>query len=384
MSGMRQTKQSSSPGPFVGSAGGSSLVLPANAEVLGTDAGANPVPRDGITQNFFALDTTPETISTAVGTFIWNATEKTADLIMPDGVTLQIGQETQLIATNNTGTDIANGKLVYVSGASGNRVTIALADADATGQGGVIGMTTQAILNNQSGKVTLLGLVRDINTLAFPDGSPVYLSTTPGEMTLTPPAFPASIYIVGYISRSHAVNGSVLIYVRSMVQNPQVAAPFGQELFSYSISETEGAIGQNGTVNATPANGTRAFAFIPNGTVEITKMRVQLTQITSSNMRFGLYDAAGNRVAQTNRFAPVVGINTVSFTASAILVGGAIYYMAYWTDDTTGNNRFKLLSGRSIGTATPLDQKSDVNEMPTTIGSALTNTPYRPWIQISG
>lgn len=43
MSGMRQTKQSCAPGPFVGSSGGSSIVLPANAEVLGTDEAATPV-----------------------------------------------------------------------------------------------------------------------------------------------------------------------------------------------------------------------------------------------------------------------------------------------------------------------------------------------------
>jgi len=342
------------------------------------------VARDGITQNYFTLDTTPETISTDVGTFIWNDTEKTADLIMPDGVTLQIGQETQLIALNNTGADIANGKLVYVSGASGNRVTIALADADGAGQDGVIGMTTQTILNNQSGKVTLLGLVRDIDTSGFAAGAALYLSSTPGALTNTPPAFPASIYLVGYVSRSHAVNGSILICVRSLAQNPQVAAPFGQELFSYSVSETEGAIGQNGTVNNNPANGTRCFAFIPSGTVQINKMRVQITQTTASNMRLGIYDASGNRVAQTARFSPVLGINTVSLAASAVLTGGTIYYMAYWTDDVTANVRFKLLSGRSVGTAQPLDQRSDPNEMPVSIGSGLTNTQYRPWLQISG
>lgn len=163
-----------------------------------------------------------------------------------------------------------------------------------------------------------------------------------------------------------------------------LSSPFGQELFPYSTSETEGAIGQNGTINANPANGTRGFAFIPSGTVQINKMRVQITQTTASNMRLGIYDASGNRVAQTARFSPVLGINTVSLAASAVLTGGTIYFMAYWTDDATANVRFKLLSGRSVGTAQPLDQRSDPNEMPVSIGSGLTNTQYRPWLQISG
>lgn len=360
------------------------FLLP-NAEVLGTDADCKLVARDGITQDWFGVDTTPETvIPTAVGVFSWNDTDKTVDLQLPDGVTLQLGQETQLIATNNTGADIPNGKLVYVSGASGNRVTIALADADGVGTDGVIGMTTQDILNNQSGKVTLVGLIRDVNTLAYAPGTALYLSTTPGEVTATAPTYPTPMVLVGYVSRQHAVNGSILVYVRAQPQAAPLAAPYGQELFSYSVSETEGAIGQNGALNATSSAGTRGFAFIPSGTVLLSKMRVQITQTTASNMRLGIYDASGNRVAQTARFSPVLGINTVSLTVPATLTGGTLYYMAYWTDDTTANVRFKVLSGRSVSTAQPLDQRSDPNEMPASIGSGMTNTQYRPWLMISG
>lgn len=383
MGGMRASKAKF---PSTGkTSGGSGVVLPANAEVLGTDGAGNAVARDGITQDWFGVDTTPETvIPTAEGVFSWNATDRTVDLQLPDGVILQLGQETQVIALNNTGADIPNGKLVYVSGAQGNRVTIALADADGLGTDGVIGMTTQAILNNQSGMVTLVGLVRDVDTLAYAPGTALYLSTTPGEVTATAPTYPTPVVLVGYVSRQHAVNGSILVYIRAQPQATPLAAPYGQELFSYSVSETEGAIGQNGVINNNPANGTRGFAFVPSGTVLISKMRIQITQTTGSNMRLGLYDSLGNRVAQTARFSPVLGINTVSLTAPVTLTGGALYYMAYWTDDATANVRFKLLSGRSTGTAQPLDQRHDPNEMPANIASGITNTQYRPWLMISG
>jgi hypothetical protein len=357
----------------------------ASAGILGTNDAGAVIERQGVALDWFGLDTTPETtIPTDVGTFSWNATDKTVDLQLPDGVTLQVGQETQIIALNNTGATIPNGRMVYVSGASGNRVTIGLADADGVGTAGVIGMTTQDILNNQEGKVTLIGLVRDIDTSAFPAGSPVYLSTTPGLLTLTAPSYPVPVILAGYVSRSHAVNGSILVYIRAQPQATPLAAPYGQELFSYTVSETEGAIGQNGVINNTPSNGTRGFAFVPSGTVLISKMRIQITQTTSSNMRLGLYNASGSRVAQTDRFNPVAGINTVSLSASVTLTGGALYYMAYWTDDTTANVRFKLLSGRSTGTTQPLDQRHDPNEMPATISSGITNTQYRPWMMISG
>jgi hypothetical protein len=367
------------------SGGGGGVVLPANAEIIGTDGAGNPVIRDGVTQDWFGVDTTPETvIPTAVGVFSWDDTDKTVSLQLPDGVVLQLGQETQIIALNNTGVTIPNGRMVYVSGASGNRVTIGLADADGVGTDGVIGMTTQEILNNQEGKVTLIGLVRDIDTSTFPAGSPVYLSTTPGLLTLTAPSYPVPVVLAGYVSRSHAVNGSVLIYIRPQPQATPLAAPYGQELFSYSVSETEGAIGQNGVINNNPANGTRGFAFVPSGSVVISRMRIQITQTTGSNMRLGLYDSTGARVAQTARFSPVLGINTVSLIANVPLTGGALYYMAYWTDDATANVRFKLLSGRSTGTAQPLDQRHDPNEMPANIASGITNTQCRPWLMISG
>ena len=162
-----------------------------------------------------------------------------------------------------------------------------------------------------------------------------------------------------------------------------IASPYAKELWPFATNETESAISQNGTGSGNNS-GTRAFGFISEGTVTISQMVIWFSQMTGSNFRLGLYDSLANRIAQTNRFSPAVGINVVPLIAPVVLTGAMLYYMALWTDDTTSNNRYLVLSGRSITTTSPNMQKSDPNEMPTTIGTAFTNTALRPWIMISG
>ena len=162
-----------------------------------------------------------------------------------------------------------------------------------------------------------------------------------------------------------------------------IASPYAKELWPFATNETESAISQAGTGSGNNS-GTRAFGFISEGTVIISQMVIWFSQVTGSNFRLGLYDAGANRIAQTNRFAPAVGINVVPLIAPVILMGAMLYYMGLWTDDTTSNNLYLVLTGRSITTTSPNMQKSDPNEMPTTIGTALTNTALRPWMMISG
>lgn len=164
----------------------------------------------------------------------------------------------------------------------------------------------------------------------------------------------------------------------------QISSPFGQELFPFTSTEVTSAITRTGSP-ASDASGTRAFAFVPLGTVTVAKMRVAIGNTGGSNMRLGIYDASGNRVAQTNRFAPVSGsILTVSLTASVVLAGGQMYYMAIWSDDTSGNLQTRNIDGRSTDTAAPLLQRCDPNEMPATIASGFAFTSLRPWLMISG
>jgi hypothetical protein len=171
--------------------------------------------------------------------------------------------------------------------------------------------------------------------------------------------------------------------VRADISTTISGAPNGQQLYYVALNEQAGFIGTGGGVNSVPSNGSRGFLFISDRSYLITRMRIWLTQVSGQNMRLALYDLAGNRIAQTARFLPVVGLNEVMLLAPVSLAGGAAFYMSYWVQDTAGNDRFLLVTGTSITSTSPLMQRSDPNEAPAAMGSGLTNTAARPWLMIS-
>jgi hypothetical protein len=148
-----------------------------------------------------------------IGRMRWNNTDRCLEYDSHvDGhmVTNQIGQETWIRVRNNTGATIEDGKAVYVTGALGNRPTIALAraDADATALT-YLGVTTHDIEDNEDGFVTVRGSVRGVNTNDFTAGDILYLSeTTAGELTNTRPAAPNWVIAAG-ICTVKSANGEI-------------------------------------------------------------------------------------------------------------------------------------------------------------------------------
>jgi hypothetical protein len=125
-------------------------------------------------------------------------------------VSMNIGREMWVRVRNNTGSTIANGKVVYLSGATGQTPTIALARADSLTTSRVIGIATHDIENNTVGYVTTFGEVKELDTSAFTDGDTLYLSAAAaGEMTTTAPTAPNRIVQVATVSYAHGVHGKL-------------------------------------------------------------------------------------------------------------------------------------------------------------------------------
>lgn len=151
-----------------------------------------------------------------VGKIVWNDTDGCPEVMLKGGnSTLQIGQETVLRCVNKSGSTVLNGTVVYISGVQGNRPTIAFAQANADiTSNNTIGVVTENIENNNEGFVTLHGLVRDLNTSAWPEGTTLFLSpTVAGGITSTHPHAPNHTVRLGWVVRQHAVNGSILVNV---------------------------------------------------------------------------------------------------------------------------------------------------------------------------
>lgn len=124
---------------------------------------------------------------------------------------MNVGYETWFICLNNTGVSIPNGSCVYVSGASGGIPTIALAKADVGTTSVGIGITTEAIANGGTGKVTQSGLVNGVDTSALSPGAVYVSATTAGGLTNTAPVSPNYRMRVGFVGAMNAVTGTILV-----------------------------------------------------------------------------------------------------------------------------------------------------------------------------
>lgn len=180
------------------------------------------------------FDTTPASTADRAGRLVWDADYHTLSLGLEGGSALQLGQEELVYAVNRTGSTISNGQVVYISGSQGNRVVVSLAQAITTPSNQVaLAVATQDILDNQTGYFTRFGLVSNIDTSAWVEGTILYVSTTAGSMTGTAPAKPYSQLAVGVVTRQHATVGSILV-------SPYVVPRLGQLTDVSTTGATEG------------------------------------------------------------------------------------------------------------------------------------------------
>jgi hypothetical protein len=123
----------------------------------------------------------------------------------------------EVYVRNQTGSTIPIGSIVYINGATGNRPTITLAQANNDANSAqTIGFTKTAIANNGFGFVIVRGECENINTSALTEGVQLYLSpTTAGTWTTTKPSAPQHLVYVGIVIRSHPTLGVILVSVQN-------------------------------------------------------------------------------------------------------------------------------------------------------------------------
>lgn len=134
-------------------------------------------------------------------------------------VTMNIGQETWVRVRNTSGSTIANGTPVYISGVNAGLPTVLPANANSITTSDVIGIATHSIENNTNGYITAFGLVKNINTNAFTSGSTLYLGTTAGTFTGTAPVTPNIIVPIGIVVTQNTTTGSMLVDIRSILKS---------------------------------------------------------------------------------------------------------------------------------------------------------------------
>jgi hypothetical protein len=202
----------------------------------------------------FTLDTSP-TGTAAVGTTRWNdtlgsteTTLKGGSVILKNGVDL-VARVVNKVTPNTTLTKAAY-QAVRVSGAQGQRLAVAYAQANNDNNSAdTIGIVCETIATNQEGFILTVGQLEGINTTGslqgetWADGDVIYLSpTTAGALTnVKPTGATGHIVIIGYVEYSHAVNGK--LYVKIMngweldeLHNVKITSPTNNQILAYTLS----------------------------------------------------------------------------------------------------------------------------------------------------
>ena len=135
-------------------------------------------------------------------------------------VTHNLGRETLVKCCNESGADIADGSVVYISGVNTGCPTIELADSATYEASRVIGVTTMQIPNGTFGEVTTDGKVQGIDTSALSTGT-VYLGTN-GGLSNTRPSGGSFAVMIGFCLVSSATAG--IIYVSPQIPELSVEA----------------------------------------------------------------------------------------------------------------------------------------------------------------
>jgi hypothetical protein len=146
-------------------------------------------------------------------------------------VAVQVGQELHFKVINNTGSTISNGTPVFTSNVDSTTglIEIGLANAISPFTSlSTLGLTTEDIEDGEIGMVTNFGMVRDFDTSSLSVGSPMYVSTTSGQLTSTKPLSPNNIVLVGTCLVSDATSGKAHVSIN------QYTRPLANKSYSFT------------------------------------------------------------------------------------------------------------------------------------------------------
>ena len=255
----------------------------------------------------------------SAGRLTWDITHGTLDLGLTGTVNLLIGQRTVAQIYNNSGVTLPKGKAVKVTGASGQRLTGALAQADNDSDSATIfGLMLETVSNLGTGYVATDGVVTNVDTAAYADGAIVYLSpVSAGELTPTKPIAPQHLVQMGYIVKGGSVGGGS-IYVK--VQN-------GYELGElHNVKTSAEASIANGEVlawNTSASVWTNSTALIDTQ-ASVSALNIQVAAVSASVSALQIQiNAVSAALTSTNNVVSALEVR-VSAVSAAVVSANAV------------------------------------------------------------
>ena len=238
----------------------------------------------------------------------------------------------EVYVRNQTGSTIPAGSIVYINGATGNRPTITLAQANNDANSAqTFGFTKASIANNGFGFVIVRGECEALDTSSLTEGVQLYLSpTTPGAWTTTKPSAPQHLVYVGICVRAHPTQGVILVAVQNGYELPElhdvsITSVANNDLLAYESSSTlwkNKSFGTLGLLTSSSLTGYATQSFVAANYAPIAAglpVSGTVGQVLTKNSGTN-YDASwatlvpGDRYLTTSSTSNTIGTGSKTFT----------------------------------------------------------------------
>jgi hypothetical protein len=204
-------------------------------------------------------------------------------------------QDILLYVRNTSGAIIPKGRVVRVTGATGDNPNIGLAEptTDAL-SANTIGFTNEEIAINGFGYVMTQGRLLGVNTNSFTPGTNLYLAAG-GTFSATPSTAPNHTVRLGQVMRQNTNNGSINVsidngYELTELHDVLISSPSG----SGDLLQFDGTVWRNAktltgnytfggtqTFNNITVNGTGSFAYLISVTGSVKKIGDAFIQLNT-------------------------------------------------------------------------------------------------------
>jgi hypothetical protein len=284
------------------------------------------------------------------GELSYNTAEDTFDLTHLHGVVQQIGFETYMRVTNDTGSTIANGTVVGFAGVNGEiKVSPYIADGTVP-ELYFVGVTTFDMLDGESGPVTIYGKVRGMNTTGasvsqtWAVGDILYASAaTAGRFTKVRPTAPNAVIAVAAVLSVSATDGVIMV-------RPTIPLGLDYGSFTDLTDQTLAATNTPTPIKLNTTEISNGVTIVNDGSgnpTRITVAQAGFYQIAVSNQYTSSNSSSkdvqtwlrinGTDVADSNSYVTLNGngVNVVFSTTYSLSLLAGDYVQVMWASNDT-------------------------------------------------
>jgi collagen type VII alpha len=260
---------------------------------------------------------------------------------------VHLGQDLQVKVINNTGSTIANGSPVYITGTSSGQTypNVALAKADVAATAAVLGLTNGPIANGAVGYVTAQGGIDGVNTGTFTVGQVLYLSPySAGQLMNTVP--PTGIAVqVGTVTYVDSSAGKIFVKQTTPLSVSAAAIVGAVAIANGGTGQTTASAGFNAL---SPITSTGDL-IIGNGANSATRLAIGANgYILTSNGTTATWTAAP-ATGVTSFSAGTTGLTPNTSTTGAVTLAGTLAIANGGTGQTTATAAFNALAPSQTG-----------------------------------